>query len=30
MERLKRWESFDADTGRDNAREIREDYNPDF
>ena len=30
MERLKQWESFDADTGRDSAREIREYYIPDF
>lgn len=30
MERLKGWESFDADTGRDTAREIREYYIPDF
>jgi hypothetical protein len=30
MERLQQWESFDADTGRDSAREIREYYIPDF
>ncbi len=30
MNRLKEWELFDADTGRDTAREIREYYIPDF
>jgi len=27
---LKQWECFDADTGKDSAREIREYYIPDF
>jgi len=30
FERLRDWESFDADTGKDSAREIREYFIPDF
>jgi hypothetical protein len=30
MERLKQWEAFDADSGRDLAREVREYFVPDF
>jgi hypothetical protein len=30
FETLQRWESFDGDTGKDSAREIREYYVPDF
>ena len=30
FEMLKNWESFDADTGKDSAREIREYFIPDF
>jgi hypothetical protein len=30
FEALMRWECFDADTGKDSAREIREYYVPDF
>jgi hypothetical protein len=30
FETLKSWECFDADTGKDSAREIREYYTPDF
>lgn len=29
-ERIKHWEAFDADTGKDSAREIREYFIPDF
>jgi hypothetical protein len=30
FETLKNWECFDADTGKDSAREIRELFIPDF
>ena len=30
FERLRDWECFDADTGKDSGREIREFYIPDF
>jgi hypothetical protein len=30
FERLRDWECFDADTGKDSAREIREYFIPDF
>jgi hypothetical protein len=30
FETLRDWECFDADTGKDSAREIREYYIPDF
>lgn len=30
FEQLQEWECFDADTGKDSAREIREYYIPDF
>jgi hypothetical protein len=30
FETLRDWECFDADTGKDSAREIREDFIPDF
>ena len=30
FETLRRWECFDADTGKDSAREIREYFIPDF
>jgi hypothetical protein len=30
FETLKNWECFDADTGKDSAREIREFFIPDF
>lgn len=30
FERIKEWECFDADTGKDMAREIREYFIPDF
>jgi hypothetical protein len=29
-ERVKEWKAFDADTGKDSAREIREYFTPDF
>ena len=30
FEKLRDWENFDADTGKDSAREIREYFIPDF
>jgi hypothetical protein len=30
FEAIKKWESFDADTGRDYAKEVREYFIPDF
>ncbi len=30
FERLRDWECFDGDTGKDSAREVREYYIPDF
>jgi hypothetical protein len=30
FERLRKWECFDADSGKDSAREIREYFIPDF
>ena len=30
FERLRDWECFDGDTGKDSAREIREYFTPDF
>jgi hypothetical protein len=30
FERVKAWKAFDADTGKDSAREVREYFIPDF